>query len=48
MSLAAYRSADPVRTYYAFQGAWAFLSGLAFTLNMVYFVKDVAYNPTIS
>jgi MFS family permease len=45
MSLPAYRTADPVRTYYAFQGAWAFLSGLAFTLNMVYFVKDVGLSP---
>jgi len=45
MSLPAYRAADPVRTYYAFQGAWAFFSGLAFTLSMVYFVKDVGLSP---
>ncbi|WP_166678491.1 hypothetical protein [Kribbella voronezhensis] len=45
MSLPAYRAADPARTYYAFQGGWSFLSALAFTLNMVYFVKDVGLSP---
>jgi MFS family permease len=45
MYLPAYRAADPVRTYYAFRGGWSFLSALAFTLNMVYFVKDVGLSP---
>ncbi|QNE21658.1 MFS transporter [Kribbella qitaiheensis] len=45
MSLPAYRAADPVRTYYAFRGGWAFFAGLAFTLSMVYFVKDVGLSP---
>src|SRR3982750_1689119 len=45
MSLPAIRAADPARTYYAFQGAFAFLFALAFTLNMVYFVKVVGLSP---
>ena len=45
MSLPAYRSADPVRTYYAYNGAWAFLSALTFTLSMVYYVRDAGLNP---
>jgi MFS family permease len=43
--LPAYRAADPARTYYFFRGGWSFLSGLAFTLSMVYFVKDVGLSP---
>ncbi|GAA1626421.1 tetracycline efflux MFS transporter TetA(P) [Kribbella alba] len=45
MSLPAYRAADPARTYYAFNGAWAFLSALTFTLSMVYYVKEVGLSP---
>jgi DHA3 family tetracycline resistance protein-like MFS transporter len=45
MSLPAFRAADPARTYYAFRGGWSFFSALAFTLNMVYFVKDVGLSP---
>lgn len=45
MSLPAIRAADPARTYYAFRGGWSFFSALAFTLNMVYFVKDVGLSP---
>jgi MFS family permease len=45
MSLPAIRAADPARTYYAFQGAFAFLFAMAFTLNMVYFVKVVGLSP---
>jgi DHA3 family tetracycline resistance protein-like MFS transporter len=45
MSFPAYRAADPVRTYYAFNGVWSFLSALTFTLSMVYYVKDVGLSP---
>ena len=45
MSLPAYRSADPARTYYAYNGAWAFLSALTFTLSMVYYVRDAGLDP---
>jgi MFS family permease len=45
MFLPAYRAADPVRTYYAFKGAWSFLFALAFTLSMVYYVADVGLDP---
>jgi DHA3 family tetracycline resistance protein-like MFS transporter len=45
MSLPAFRAADPARTYYVFQGAFAFLFAMAFTLNMVYFVKVVGLSP---
>jgi DHA3 family tetracycline resistance protein-like MFS transporter len=45
MSLPAYRAADPARTYYAFNGAWAFLSALTFTLNLVYQIKVVGLSP---
>ncbi|MEJ1110673.1 MULTISPECIES: MFS transporter [unclassified Kribbella] len=41
----AFRSADPVRTYYAYNGAWAFLGALTFTLSMVYYVRDAGLNP---
>jgi DHA3 family tetracycline resistance protein-like MFS transporter len=39
------RSADPVRTYYAYNGAWAFLSALTFTLSMVYYVREAGLDP---
>jgi len=45
MSLPAYRSADPVRTYYAYGGASEFLAALTFTLSMVYYVRDAGLNP---
>jgi len=45
MPLPAYRAADPARTYYAFNGAWAFFSSLTFTLSMVYYVKEVGLDP---
>ena len=45
MSLPAYRSADPVRTYYAYSGASEFLAALTFTLSMVYYVRDAGLNP---
>jgi MFS family permease len=45
MSLLAYRSADPVRTYYAYHGAQEFLAALTFTLSMVYYVRDAGLNP---
>jgi DHA3 family tetracycline resistance protein-like MFS transporter len=45
MHLPAYRSADPARTYYAYNGVWAFLSALAFTLSMVYYVRDAGLDP---
>ncbi|WP_329475245.1 MFS transporter [Kribbella sp. NBC_01484] len=45
MSLPAYRSADPARTYFAYNGAWAFLSALTFTLSMVYYVRDAGLDP---
>ncbi len=41
----AFRSADPVRTYYASNSAWAFFGALAFTLSMVYYVRDVGLDP---
>jgi MFS family permease len=40
-----FRSADPVRTYYSYDGARAFFGALAFTLSMVYYVRDVGLNP---
>ncbi|MEV5967349.1 MFS transporter [Kribbella sp. NPDC051952] len=43
--LPAFRSADPARTYYAYNGAWAFFSTLTFTLSMVYYVRDAGLNP---
>ncbi|TCO45053.1 MFS transporter [Kribbella antiqua] len=45
MHLPAYGSADPARTYYVYNGAWAFLSALAFTLSMVYYVRDAGLDP---
>ena len=45
MSLPAYRAADPARTYFAYNGAWAFLSALTFTLSMVYYVRDAGLDP---
>lgn len=45
MLLPAYRAADPARTYYAFNGAWAYLSSLAFTLSLVYQIKEVGLSP---
>jgi len=45
MLLPAYRAADPARTYYAFNGAWAYLSSLAFTLGLVYQIKEVGLSP---
>jgi DHA3 family tetracycline resistance protein-like MFS transporter len=45
MSLPAYRSADAARTYFAYNGAWAFLSALTFTLSMVYYVRDAGLDP---
>ncbi|WP_433167387.1 MFS transporter [Kribbella sp. CA-247076] len=45
MSLPAFRSADPVRTYYSYNGAWAFFSALTFTLSMVYYVRDAGLDP---
>ncbi|GAB2662832.1 MFS transporter [Kribbella swartbergensis] len=45
MPLPAFRSADPVRTYYAYNGTWAFLSALTFTLSMVYYVREAGLNP---
>jgi DHA3 family tetracycline resistance protein-like MFS transporter len=45
MPFAAYRSADPARTYYAYNGAWSFLGALTFTLSMVYYVRDAGLNP---
>src|SRR5882757_7761867 len=45
MSLPAFLAADPARTYYAFRGGWSFLSALAFTLSMVYFVRDIGLSP---
>jgi MFS family permease len=43
--MATFRSADPVRTYYVYNGAWAFLAALSFTLSAVYYVRDVGLNP---
>ena len=40
-----FRSADPVGTYYSYNGARAFFGALAFTLSMVYYVRDVGLNP---
>jgi DHA3 family tetracycline resistance protein-like MFS transporter len=45
MSLPAYRAADPARTYYAFNGVWAYLSALTFTLSLVYQIKEVGLSP---
>ncbi|WP_020388438.1 MFS transporter [Kribbella catacumbae] len=45
MLLPAYRAADPARTYCAFNGAWAYLSSLAFTLSLVYQIKEVGLSP---
>ena len=45
MSLPAYRAADPARTYYAFNGVWAYLSSLTFTLSLVYQIKEVGLTP---
>jgi DHA3 family tetracycline resistance protein-like MFS transporter len=40
-----YRSADPTRTYYVYNAAWSFLATLSFTLNLVYYVRDVGLDP---
>jgi DHA3 family tetracycline resistance protein-like MFS transporter len=40
-----YRSADPARTYYAYNAAWSFLAALSFTLNLVYYVRDAGLDP---
>ncbi|HZX02865.1 MFS transporter [Kribbella sp.] len=40
-----YRSADPTRTYYVYNAAWAFLAALSFTLSAVYYVRDAGLNP---
>jgi DHA3 family tetracycline resistance protein-like MFS transporter len=40
-----FRSADPVGTYYSYDGARAFFGALAFTLSMVYYVRDVGLDP---
>jgi DHA3 family tetracycline resistance protein-like MFS transporter len=40
-----FRSADPTRTYYVYNAAWSFLSALAFTLNLVYYVRDAGLDP---
>ena len=45
MFLPAYRAADPVRTYYTFNGAWAYFSALTFTLSLVYQIKEVGLSP---
>ncbi|MFI6679409.1 MFS transporter [Kribbella sp. NPDC050470] len=45
MFLPAYRSADPVRTYYAYTGTWAFFGALTFTLTLVYYVRDAGLDP---
>ena len=45
MFLPAYRAADPARTYYAFNGVWAYLSSLTFTLSLVYQIKEVGLTP---
>lgn len=39
------RPADPVRTYYAINGLSSFFYLLAFTLSMVYYVRDVGLSP---
>ncbi|NIK61042.1 MFS transporter [Kribbella shirazensis] len=43
--MSSYRSADPTRTYYVYNAAWSFLSALAFTLNLVYYVRDAGLDP---
>jgi MFS family permease len=43
--MSADRSADPVRTYYAYNGAASFLSALTFTLGAVYYVRDAGLDP---
>ena len=43
--MSAYRSADPVRTYYVYNAAWSFLAALSFTLNLVYYVRDAGLDP---
>ncbi|MFG1905359.1 MFS transporter [Kribbella sp. NPDC048928] len=40
-----FRSADPTRTYYAYNVAWSFLAALSFTLSAVYYVRDAGLNP---
>jgi MFS family permease len=40
-----FRSADPVGTYYSYDGARAFFGALAFTLSMVYYVREVGLDP---
>ncbi|HEY3561674.1 MAG TPA: MFS transporter [Kribbella sp.] len=40
-----FRSADPTRTYYVYNAAWAFLAALSFTLSAVYYVRDAGLNP---
>lgn len=39
------RPADPVRTYYAINGLSSFFYLLAFTLSLVYYVRDVGLSP---
>ncbi|TCC65499.1 MFS transporter [Kribbella pittospori] len=45
MSRPAFRSADPVRTYYAYNAAWAFFGALTTTLSMVYYVREAGLDP---
>ncbi|MFI6831350.1 MFS transporter [Kribbella sp. NPDC050241] len=45
MSHPVFRSADPVRTYYAYNAAWAFFGALTSTLSMVYYVREAGLNP---
>ncbi|MFF0345523.1 MFS transporter [Kribbella sp. NPDC004875] len=41
----AFRSAEPVRTYYVYNAAWSYLFALSFTLSAVYYVRDAGLNP---
>ncbi|GAA3131025.1 DHA3 family tetracycline resistance protein-like MFS transporter [Kribbella aluminosa] len=43
--MVSYRSADPTRTYYVYNAAWAFLGALSFTLSAVYYVRHAGLNP---
>ncbi|MEU4197987.1 MFS transporter [Kribbella sp. NPDC026611] len=43
--MSTYRSADPVRTYYAYGCASSFLFALCFTLSAVYYVRDAGLDP---
>jgi DHA3 family tetracycline resistance protein-like MFS transporter len=43
--MSSYRAADPTRTYYVYNAAWAFFFALAFTLSAVYCVRVAGLNP---